>query len=525
MTPFDRRLNTTLGEICDIASGAGFPKHLQGKTEGELAFAKVSDISEAVKSGQPLTTTKNYITTEVSKELRAKVFPPGSTLFAKIGEAIRLNRRVITAINCCADNNVMAVVPNKEISDKFIFYFLRTISFVDASRATTVPSIRKSDVECIEINLPPLQEQHRIADKLETTLAAVEACRQKLNNAAETIQRFRQSVLAAAVSGELTREWREERGIEGEWPKVSLSDHVTKPAYGTSSKSSPSGLVPVLRMGNIQNMKLDWGDLVYTSAAEEIEKYQLKKGDVLFNRTNSPELVGKTAIYNAERQAIYAGYLIRVRCNNTLLPEYLNFSLNSPQGRHYCWRVKSDGVSQSNINSKKLGSYKFGLPSIEEQEELCQQINLLLSNGEEIELKIQYSLRVLNNFTKALLAKAFRGELVPQDHNDEPASVLLERIKAQREAEAANKKPAKRGRKKKADAAQLAIPDGIADNHLAKVLEECGPLSELALLAASGLEPRIFKLQLAKELSVNGLMQVDLHGEAAYADAAWEEEL
>ena len=85
------------------------------------------------------------------------------------------------------------------------------------------------------------------------------------------------------------------------------------------------------------------------------------------------------------------------------------------------------------------------------------------------------------------------------DNNDEPASVLLERIQAQREAEAAAKKPTKRGRKKKADPAKLVIPEGIADNHLARVLKGCGALSERALLAASELEPGAFELQLAKE--------------------------
>ena len=131
---------------------------------------------------------------------------------------------------------------------------------------------------------------------------------------------------------------------------------------------------------------------------------------------------------------------------------------------------------------------------------------------------------LLDDLIPATLAKAFRGELVPQDPNDEPASVLLERIKAKREAEAATKKPAKRGRRKKADTTQLVIPEGIAYNHLAKVLEECGALSERALLAASELEPAVFQLQLTKEIDAGGLKHVDVDGEAAYADAAWEEE-
>lgn len=105
-----------------------------------------------------------------------------------------------------------------------------------------------------------------------------------------------------------------------------------KPSYGTSSKSNKEGLIPVLRMGNLQGGKLDWTDLVYTSDTIEIEKYKLEYNDVLFNRTNSPELVGKTAIYKSEQPAIYAGYLIRVQCLPDLNPDYLNYHLNSILG-------------------------------------------------------------------------------------------------------------------------------------------------------------------------------------------------
>jgi hypothetical protein len=105
----------------------------------------------------------------------------------------------------------------------------------------------------------------------------------------------------------------------------------------------------VLRMGNIQGGQLDWTDLLYTSDPVEIRKYRLQPGDVLFNRTNSPELVGKTALFKTDRPAIFAGYLIRVRCSDRLVPAYLVYCLNSPAGRDYCWRVKTDGVSQSNI--------------------------------------------------------------------------------------------------------------------------------------------------------------------------------
>lgn len=133
-------------------------------------------------------------------------------------------------------------------------------------------------------------------------------------------------------------------------------------------------------MGNIQDGRLDLSDLVYTSDPKEIAKYKLRDGDVLFNRTNSPELVGKTATYRSEVPAIAAGYLIVVRCNARIVPELLTYFLNSPAGRAYCWRVKSDGVSQSNINAKKLAAFEFNLPPLSEQQKIVSKLDAMLES-------------------------------------------------------------------------------------------------------------------------------------------------
>jgi type I restriction enzyme, S subunit len=180
--------------------------------------------------------------------------------------------------------------------------------------------------------------------------------------------------------------------------------------------------------GNIQSGRLDWSDLVYTSDLREIAKYRLAPGDVLFNRTNSPELVGKTAVYAGEREAAYAGYLIRVRCSSALKPEYLSYCLGSPAGRDYCWRVKSDGVSQSNINATKLAAFMFPLPTPEEQAEIVRRVESLFAWADRLEARHAAARAHVERLTPALLAKAFRGELVPQDPADEPASELLERL-------------------------------------------------------------------------------------------------
>lgn len=205
--------------------------------------------------------------------------------------------------------------------------------------------------------------------------------------------------------------------------------------------------MPVLRMGNIQNGLLDWEDLVFTSDKTEIAKYKLSMGDVLFNRTNSPELVGKTAVFRCEREAVYAGYLIRVRCSEKLLPDFLSFCINGPIGLHWRWEVKTDGVSQSNINATKLAAFEFELPPIDEQREIVRRVEALFALADRVQGQYEAARARVNKLTSSLLAKAFRGELVPQDPNDEPASVLLERLQA---GKASAPKPVKKSRKSSA---------------------------------------------------------------------------
>ncbi|QSQ27603.1 restriction endonuclease subunit S [Pyxidicoccus parkwayensis] len=297
---------------------------------------------------------------------------------------------------------------------------------------TTATGIRQSRLVELPVRIAPFPEQKRIANKLDDLLSRVDSCRNRLDRVPSIIKRFRQSVLAAATSGELTRGWREEHGFDDEWPVVELRSVATDFSYGSAAKSAKAGKVPVLRMGNIQDGYLDWQDLVFTSDVVEIAKYKLSAGDVLFNRTNSPELVGKTAVYRGDREAIYAGYLIRVRCGEHLLPDYLNYCLGSPAGRDYCWRVKSDGVSQSNINAKKLAEFSFGLPSLVEQQEIVRRVEELLALSSALLSRTQRTAQIVERLTPAALAKAFRGELVAQDPNEEPAADLLARLRAQK---------------------------------------------------------------------------------------------
>ena len=204
--------------------------------------------------------------------------------------------------------------------------------------------------------------------------------------------------------------------------------------YGTAAKSEPSGEVPVLRMGNIRDGMFDWSDLVYTSDEREIQKYSLHDGDVLFNRTNSPELVGKSAVYRGTKRALFAGYLIRINhLRSVVQSDYLSFFLNSAVARQYGRTVKTDGVNQSNISGSKLLSYPFPFCSIEEQCEISRILNKVSSFVEAMENDIVTQIDLATSLRQAILESAFSGRLVAQDPSDEPASVLLGRIRSERE--------------------------------------------------------------------------------------------
>ncbi|MCS0164800.1 restriction endonuclease subunit S [Vibrio alginolyticus] len=375
---------------------------------------------------------------------------------------------------------------------KILFALIKTQKFANdgAANMTGAVGLRRvprAFVESFDAPMIPIAEQKVIAEKLDNLLAQVEATKARLESTLETLKQFRQSVLAAAVSGKLTEDWRQniseypdlheaiselekktldnaptkaqrtklEKVYAGKEKPVSLDFEMPEKwlecnlaklcepfSYGSSSKSQASGDVPVLRMGNLQNGKLDWSDLVYTSNEEEINKYELQTNDVLFNRTNSPELVGKTAIFKGERKAIYAGYLIRARCLSLLSPDYLNIVLNSPYGKDYCSSVKSDGVSQSNINAQKLGAFVIPLPSIQEQAKVVNSVERLFAGADVTEQQVNQALERVNNLTQSILAKAFRGELTEQWRKENPelisgdnsAEALLKKIKAERAA-------------------------------------------------------------------------------------------
>lgn len=436
-------VETTLGDLFDVTSSKRVHQHEWTK-EG-VPFYRAREIKKLARDGF----VKNdlFISEELFQKYSSQFGAPVSgdlmvTAVGTLGECYQVREGDRFYFK---DASVLWLRKQAEVESDYVAKLFLTEPVLDQVHeggGTTVGTYTVAAAKATVLPLPPLPEQRRIVAKIDSLTGKSRRARDHLDHIPRLVEKYKQAVLAAAFRGDLTREWRLAHGLP-EPHSVQLGNVAEGFNYGSAAKSVKEGGVPVLRMGNIQNGKLDWADLVFTNDAAEISKYRLVPGDVLFNRTNSPALVGKTALYDSDRVAIYAGYLIKVRCKPELLPTFLTYCLNSPMGRAYSWAVKSDGVSQSNINAKKLAAFSFDLPSPQEQAEIVRRIETAFIWIDRLASEATSARRLIDRLDQTVLAKAFRGELVPQDLDDEPASILLERIRA--EHGAAPK--AKRGRK------------------------------------------------------------------------------
>lgn len=301
---------------------------------------------------------------------------------------------------------------------------------ISQTKVTSIPNLTLEIIGNCAIPLAPLAEQQRIVDRIESLFSKLDEAKEKAQAVVDSFETRKAAILHKAFTGELTAKWREEHGVGMEsWEKKSVGELCISLKYGTAKKSDASGNVVVLRMGNLQQGEIDWSDLAYSNDPDDIEKYKLFPGDVLFNRTNSAALVGKTAIYRGEHPAIYAGYLIKLDYDHDkIIGDYLNYALNTLDAKKYCNSVKTDGVNQSNINAKKIGAYSFNVPSIPEQEKIVSVIQKLLSKEQQAKEAAEIVLDQIELMKKSILARAFRGELGTNDPTEESAVELLKKV-------------------------------------------------------------------------------------------------
>lgn len=279
------------------------------------------------------------------------------------------------------------------LSDAFHVQFMRTVSGVGGSLLRARPA----QVAQIEIPLPPLEEQRRIA----AILDKADELRAKRKEALTLLDSMAQSIFVDIFGDPATNP----KG----WQKGTIGDLLVSASYGTSEKSMPDGAVPVLRMNNITRTgELDLSDLKFMNLSEsDEERYLARDGDILFNRTNSAELVGKTALFRHDTPMAYAGYLIRLRVSEGNNPEYLAGFLNTPYAKKVLRGMCKSIIGMANINATEIQAMKIGHPPLKIQTEYAVRIGGL----RKAKVLHRQMLAKLDALFASLQYHAFRGTL------------------------------------------------------------------------------------------------------------------
>lgn len=430
------------------------------------------------------------------KEAGMVLYPPGSVLM--VTRSGILQHTFPVALACAAltvNQDVKVLRPVEGVQPKFAFFMLKNfateILSICSKDGTTVQSIDSEKLENFKFPLPPSAEQVRVAQRLEELLSQVDTLKSRIDAIPALLKRFRQSVLASAVSGRLTERWRAQNAgwvDEGNPAAMSdqdgecrvledqsnlraevqlLDDVVSRCGWGMSPINTlvtglEQGWSPKCGAESVGEMDDSWA-VIKTTAIQSINFYSLENKKLPKSLAPRPDLAiqsGDVLITRAgpRSRAAICCYVKKTKPNLMVCDKAYRFRvidekfsgllvcyfLNSPQYLRILDGLKT-GISESGVNltMRKFQEIELPTPPIDEQTEIVRQVEQLFAFADQLESKVQAAKARIDLLSQSILAKAFRGELVPQDSSDEPASVLLERIRAQRAAQP----KARRGRK------------------------------------------------------------------------------
>lgn len=372
------------------------------------------------------------------------VFGEGDTLYGRLRPY--LNKVCRPPFDGVASAEFIVFKATPALAPGFLLYFLSQpdfVSFATLANEGDRPRVKWSQLASYPVKLPPLDEQRRIVAAIEEQFSRLDVGVASLERAKRNIARVRASILSAAVTGRLVpqdptdepaavllanvgaavvaRRRPKLRRIDlnglppSGWAQTRIADVVVTLDYGSSAKatSEPDAGVPILRMGNIQDGEILFDDLKYLPTTHpDSSAFVLTAGDLLFNRTNSPELVGKCAVFRgADAPVAFASYLVRARTAPGVDPRYLSFWINSSPGRKYIAEVRSQQVGQANVNATKLAEMPIWLPPEAEQTRIVEEVDRHLSVLKSMSHAIEVARLRANRLRQAILREAFTGRL------------------------------------------------------------------------------------------------------------------
>jgi len=353
-------------------------------------------------------------------------------------------------------DGVKVLVPNAEIDSKYAFYACKSLRLPDRGYSRHYSFLKKCSFP-----LPPFKEQKRIVAKIEELFSELDNGIAALKTAREQLKVYRQAVLKHAFEGKLTAQWRKESGVsQSTWREMTVKElAVLGPSNGKSVKDLAGGF-PVLRLTALKKGKVDLDEFKEGAwSAKEASSYLVQNGDFLFSRGNgSKHLVGRGGLVREPKSKVaFPDTIMRIRLDTEKVkPEYFSYAWESRLIRKQIEQSARTTAGIYKINQQHVKGFTLPIPPVSEQKIISSLLEEKISSIDALLYDTEQQLLKTETLRQSILKKAFSGQLVPQDPNDEPASELLARIKAEKVAQkaaekaqqAAGKKPtAKRGRK------------------------------------------------------------------------------
>ncbi len=417
---------TKIGKITDIISG-GTPssKVSEYYEKGEIPWISPADLSGY--TDMYISHGRKNITELGLQKSSAKLMPKDTVLLssrAPIGY-VAIARNAL-----CTNQGFKSFLPSKAYIPQYLYFYLKSIKHILESYAsgTTFLELSGSKAALVEVPLPPLAEQQRIVERIESLFEKLDTAKELIQNALDSFENRKAAILHKAFTGELTAKWREENDMSlDSWEESTFGKFVdTK--YGYTESASTEEVGPkFLRITDIQDGSVNWNSVPYCTISDiEFEKYKLKVDDIVVARTGAT--TGKSYIILEDVNAVFASYLIRINIinKNRILPKYLWRFMQSTLYWNQIMEVKK-GIAQPGVNANKLKELLIYIPSIEEQNEILRIVEGMLDK----EYRVQELCDVIEKIDlmkKSILARAFRGELETNHPEEESAENLLREI-------------------------------------------------------------------------------------------------
>lgn len=317
------------------------------------------------------------------------------------------------------------------VGNLFLMHYLNVFNYNDFVNGTTRLKLTQGSMDTMPVPIPPVPEQQRIVDRIESLFAKLDEAKQKAQDALDSFETRRAAILHKAFTGELTAQWRKEHGVGMEsWDFPRFEDCILKMQNGLAKRSGSSGTsFVVLRLANLSDNGFVTDDLREILLDEKEQKnYSLKDNDVLMIRVNgSKDNVGKQFLFHGKLKWAFCDHIIRITYKTNLSPEYMVYFSKTNTYRRYIEDNMVSSAGQNTISRKGMASLLTPIPLMDEQTEIVRILDDLLAKEQQAKEAAERVLEQIELIKKAILARAFRGELGTNDPSEESAAELVKR--------------------------------------------------------------------------------------------------